>query len=115
MNFEEKRNHLLDAVRQASGGKGVSVEFSSKPKIPAEQLRQEHISLYSKKINEPYCLGRDARYNLEAYEQMTDKEILMSEERELRGDATYNLLERYRKFEQDSRNVRVNARQRAVA
>jgi len=123
MDFEEKRNHLLDAVRQASGGKGISSN-QVPAKKRAEILRQNYLAFYSQNactnrqlIFERGGIVNNCILNLRAYEQMTDEEILMSEEREseLFHMGITSFLDDYRTFRQASMKVRVNARQRAVA
>jgi hypothetical protein len=57
--------------------------YKSKQK-PAEDLRKENIQFYSNQLKDlryATISERDARFNLIAYQQMTDAEILQSEQR----------------------------------
>ena len=106
MNFEEKRKLLLETAREHE----ELIKCKQPEPKKAPQLRQENIAHYSARLNEPYCLGRDSRYNLLAYQQMTDKEILASEKREKRGDAIYDYLKRHQEDKKRARQTTLLAR-----
>jgi hypothetical protein len=62
------------------------------------KIRRLRINEYSSKVNQPACIGRDARFDLLAYQIMTDEEILMSEKRESNEEAIYDFVRRDQKY-----------------
>jgi hypothetical protein len=109
MNKLAKR--LLDYARKNH----IPVLRSRMP--TAEEIRAREISLYEKfdPSGQGYCPGcqkekiekleRDRQYNLQAYQIMTPKQILMSEKREyeVRHKELQEQLENIRKAEDESR------------
>lgn len=87
-------------------------------KRTAEELRQENISFYQTQIRAQICRGapeinlKSAAYNLLAYESMTDKEILMSDERdqEYKHNENWETIQKLRKYQEDSRRIIIHAK-----
>jgi len=84
----------------------TEMSFCPREGASAEEIRAFRIDEYSAKLKLPCCLGRDARYNLLAYQIMTDEQILLSEKRESDGEDILDFRRRVR--EHSERSSRVN-------
>jgi hypothetical protein len=109
MDREEKRRMFY---RKITGRRFVQLKFDF-PLIP-EQLRKENIESYSKHVDEPCAIGVNMRNNIKAYEQMSDAEILMSEQRYRRGDSSKNYLNELDEFEKRSGKLDIRAKARVA-
>jgi hypothetical protein len=125
-DFIRKRNELARRVdvyaRKHNIPVYVSRKMTEKENLEyAEEIRNEMID-YCRKYDArqhvlcPSCCRREVRKferdrdnNLAAYQQMTGKEILMSEEREnqLRQEETSKFLTDLRKFQEESRKAHI--------
>ena len=119
MNRAQKE--LYDNVMQTCRREGIQI-FLGRELTPLE-LRKRWIDFYEnykpqQHVLCPSCcsgevgqLERDRKYNLFAYQQMTGREILMSEQREmdLQSQETTDFLRYLRAFEKHSRksNIRI--------
>ncbi len=119
MNFEEKRELFLEVAKKAAKGEIISVSLKSLPELTgqeradkASQIRERSIKFYQ---NEDIYFSRNFeqcrynRYNIEAYKQMTDCEVLMNEQRsiELRQKTIRDFLRDYREFKKRSRETNI--------
>lgn len=126
--MNKMQKELYQRVMQTCKREGIPVFLGKQP--TAGQLRRQWIDFYEhlEPSNHVPCIScykkelealeRDRQYNLRAYRQMTDKEVLMSEQREqeLRHQEIWEFINDIRKFIEESRKVRIwVGAQRSVA
>lgn len=112
-NMTQLQRILLEKI------KSMGIPSSPGKIKTANELRQEYISVYQSQLNQCTCKcisKTDTRYNLLAYQSMTDNEILLSEERyrEYSLQETQRVIQDLRDFEKNSRKTKIIATTRVA-